>query len=61
VPTRPPTANPNPPLTPNKTQAPAGAVVLLGLYMLTQLVWGVATFESCPGEADALRKVGCWR
>ncbi|GBF98748.1 hypothetical protein Rsub_11154 [Raphidocelis subcapitata] len=36
--------------------APAGAVVLLGAYMLAQLAWGVATFRSCPEEADALRE-----
>jgi hypothetical protein len=36
-------------------------VVLLGLYMLAQLVWGIATFRSCPEEADELRKVRLWR
>lgn len=42
---------------PSPTQAPAAAVLLLGAYMAAQLLWGVATFRSCPEEADALRKV----
>lgn len=36
--------------------APVAVVILLGGYMFLQLLWGVATFRSCPGEADALKK-----
>lgn len=39
-------------------QAPLGAIVLFGLVLLCQLLYGVATFRTVPEEAELLQKVG---